>query len=78
MAAWATPGLDYFTPPESFSRIENTKKSLEALCLRLRSEVERGLVADVVYASKTAVSGPAAAPHLEGAIRDLERGMNDP
>src|SRR5215831_8514569 len=46
LPAKALPSVEDLSSPESFSRIENTKKSLEALCVRLRLEIQSKIVAD--------------------------------
>ena len=62
-------------PPESFSRIENAKKILEGLCVRLRVELQGRRVADRLSVARNTTSAQEAKPHLESSIRDLERGM---
>jgi hypothetical protein len=71
------PPLEYFMPPESFSRIENAKMSLEGLCARWRLEIQTRRVADRAYAARNEARGQESEPHLEDAIRDLELGMQE-
>src|SRR5262245_22875266 len=71
-AAGTIPPLDYLVGPESFSKIENTRDRLEALCIRLRLEVQSRLLAkDESPTLRTSGS------RLEATIRDLEQGMRE-
>jgi len=77
LAARATPPLDYLTCPESFSRITNTKNTLQGLYLRFLSEVQNKRLADRFPVSSRAASRQISEVHLESAIRDLERGTQE-
>jgi hypothetical protein len=44
LPAQAMPQLDYLANPDSFSRVENTKNALEALCQRRRLQAETKLI----------------------------------
>jgi hypothetical protein len=74
MSAAATPQLDYLTGPESFSRIQNIKGTLEALCLQVRIKAQNTLIG---------ASEPVGAPlhnqerSSEPAIRALEQEMQE-
>lgn len=67
--------MEYFTPPESFSTIENAKRNLEGLCVRFRVELQGRRVAERLSVPRNATLAQESEPHPEGAIRDLERGM---
>jgi hypothetical protein len=75
--AWSIPPLDYLIGPDSFSRIKNARNSLQGLCLRLRLQVQNRLLAEHLFLGRRAVSRQTSEPRLEGAIRDLERGMQE-
>jgi hypothetical protein len=76
LPAGALPSVEDLSPPESFSRIENTKKNLETLCLRLRLEIQSKIVAN----GKSGVrerSAQSEEPSPNEAIKDLELGMRE-
>lgn len=77
LAARAIPPLDYLTRPESFSRITNTRNSLQGLCLRFLLQVENNRSADRLPVGRWAASREISEPHLESAIRDLERARQE-
>ena len=78
LAARAVPSLDYLIGPESFSRIKNTRNTLEGLCAQLVLQVKnRQFSADHLIAAKGGPLWRTSRPHLEAAIRDLERGMQE-
>lgn len=78
LAADAIPRLEYFIPPDSFSRIENTKGLLAGLCARLRlAAAQNAVVAWRASAPGQAASGRESDPHLAVAIRDLEQAMQE-
>src|SRR5215471_19839535 len=69
----ATPQLDYLIGPQSFSRIENTKTTLEGLCRRVCLEARTKLLT-------TKYSGPSSSGEtecLEPVIHSLEQGMHE-
>jgi len=72
-----TPPLEYYARQESFSEVENSKSSLEALCLRFRTAVRVKRVADRAANATSSGAGPTSEPHLDSAIADLEQGMNE-
>ena len=74
-AASAVPGFEYLSPPESYSRIENTKRNLQTLCARLRLEAERDLLAESTGGGQTHPLNQSR--HLETAIGELERGLRE-
>ncbi len=63
------PQLEYFTGPESFSKIENGKNDLEALCRRARLEAQTKFV---IHAEKG-----SQASAQEEMISDLGQVMNE-
>jgi hypothetical protein len=77
LAAGAVPALDSLIAPESFSRIKNARNSLEGLRVRLRLQVASSLLAEHFLVGGRGASGQRPEPCLEGAIRDLERGMEE-
>src|SRR5215813_3625876 len=68
LPADALPSMEDLSPPESFSRIENTKRTLEALCLRLRLEIQSKIVANERAGIRQERSVPNDEPYMEGAI----------
>ncbi len=70
-AAGAAPDLEYLTPPESFSRVENAKKNLEALSIRLRFDIQNEISANLREGL------PVHASALDSAIRAAEDGMRE-
>jgi len=77
LALERTPPLEYYATQESFSEVENTKSSLEALCLRFRTAVRAKRVADREANVRSCGAGAASEPHLDSAIADLEQGMSE-
>jgi hypothetical protein len=77
LAAKAMPQLDYVAEPDSFSRIENARGSLEALCARLRLEIETRLFEEGRLSLQARVSTRMQEARLERIVRDLEDGMNE-
>src|SRR5271165_5503029 len=78
LPADAIPPLEYFIPPDSFSKIENTKGLLAGLCARLRmAAAQNAVVAWRTSAPGQTASGRESDPHLAIAIRDLEQGMQE-
>ncbi len=71
LSAAATPQLDYLAPPESFSRVENAKNELEALCRKLRLQSQSRVF-------QLRKCSPQQQEHeLEAIVTDLKRGMSD-
>jgi len=73
----AMPPLEYLMPPDSFSRIENTKILLDGLCVRLRLGVQSRALAGWFAGRGRAAAGQESDASWDGAIRDLERGMRE-
>ena len=69
----AIPPIEFLAGPESFSRVHNTKSTLEGLCLRLRLEAETKLTAIMQEPSAFTQRRQA----LEALIQQLEAGMHD-
>jgi hypothetical protein len=67
------PSIECLAGPESFSRVDNAKNTLEALCLRLRLKTENELIA--IMREPSAVS--QRRQELEPLVRQLEAGMQD-
>ena len=63
---------EYFASPDSFSRVENTKNALDALCARLRVKIQESTAAYDKLARNGPASSSQAAVFLEGAIRDSQ------
>jgi hypothetical protein len=74
--AGTLPPLDYLVPAESFSHVENTKRNLDALCVRLRLEVQLQILTNDGLIATNRRSSPGA-HRWEDPIRDLERGMHE-
>src|SRR5437899_649063 len=68
-----TPQLEYFTRPESFSKVENTKALLEALCQRMLVESENRFWS----AQRLRSDSTQEQREMEVMIGDLERGMHE-
>jgi hypothetical protein len=77
LAAKAAAPLDYLVVPDSFSRIENARSSLETLCTRLRLEVETRLCEDGRMRLQAGGSTRVQEARLERIVRDLEDGMSE-
>jgi hypothetical protein len=73
LPAGAVPSIECLAGPESFSRVDNAKNTLEALCLRLRLKAQNELVAIMQEPSASSQRRQA----LEPLIRQLEAGMHD-
>jgi hypothetical protein len=76
-AATALPQVDDLVVHESFSRIENTKEDLRALCTRLQMEMELRLVEFTRLRAQDGVSAAVPKARLEGIIQDLESEVNE-
>jgi len=76
-AAKSLPQLEYLIVPESFSRVENTRKTLEGLCARLRLEVQGRLWMQKRAPAQPGASREVSKTSLEGIIRDLEREIKE-
>jgi hypothetical protein len=63
---------EYLARPDSFSRVENTKNSLDALCTEVRYGLEQAIVDYERLARSGAASNGQAAVVLVGAIHDGE------
>jgi len=61
---------EYLVPPDSFSRVENTKNALNASCTRLRLGIQEATVAYDRLVGIGETSNRQAAELLERAIRD--------
>jgi hypothetical protein len=68
---------EYLVPPDSFSRVENTKNALDGLCTRLRLGIQESTAAYDRLASNGGTSNSQAAVVLERAIRDAETAMRE-
>ena len=68
---------EFFVPPDSFSRIENTKNALEALCNRQRFGLREATVAYDRLVRKGETSKRQAEMVLERAIRDAETAVGE-
>jgi len=77
LAAKSLPQLDYVVVPESFSRIENTRQTLQGLCSRLRLEVETRLCEQGRLQLQPGASSQAMGAQASRIIRDLEDGMKE-
>jgi len=77
LAAKSLPQLDYVVVPESFSRIENTRQTLQGLCSRLRLEVETRLCEQGRLQLQPGVSSQVIGAQASRIIRDLEDGMKE-
>lgn len=64
---------EYLVPPDSFSRVENTKNTLNALCARLRIGIQEATVRYDRLARNGESSKPEAAMVLDRAIHNAER-----
>jgi len=73
LPAGALPPMECLAEPESFSRVENTKSSLESLCLRLRLEAETMLASATQDPSPLAQRGQS----LDTVIHQLETEMHE-
>ncbi len=71
--AGSIPGVDYLTPPQSFSRVENTRNTLRALCVRERLEIQK----TILLAEKRSAVRSRADESLESAIRECESAMHE-
>ncbi len=70
----AVPPMDYVAEPESFSKVQNTKATLAALCVRWRLDAENQLIAAEVPANAS-LQAPQA--RIDNAIRSLQQGMRE-
>jgi len=77
LALERTAPLEYYATAESFSEVENTKSSLEALCLRFTTAVRAKRLADWPAHAALPGSGTATEPRLASAIVDLEEGLKE-
>jgi hypothetical protein len=77
LAAKALPQTDYIIVPDSFSRIENARGSLETLCARLRLQIETRLYEETRLQLHDGVSTRVLDARLERIVRDLEDGMHE-
>ncbi len=75
-ATWM-PGVEYLTRPQSFSRVENARNSLEALCVRVRLEIQNGIMAHAKSPGVLHVSSAEAELPLDRVIHDCEQVMRD-
>ena len=73
----SVPEVDYFTPRESFSRIDNAKSGLEGLYRRFRLEIGERLCRERLLRLKPGNSCSRADTALEGIICDLEGAMKE-
>jgi hypothetical protein len=77
LAAQSLPQLDYVVVPESYSRIENTRQTLQGLCSSLRLEVESRLCEQGRLRLQPGGSRAAFDTQVNRIIRDLEDGMKE-
>jgi hypothetical protein len=75
--AASIPSLDYLIGPESFSKIKNARSCLQGLCTRLRLQVESRRFFAEHLPGRPAGSKQSAELHADGAIRDLELGVQE-
>jgi hypothetical protein len=68
---------EYLAPPDSYSRVENTKNELNASCTRVRLGIQEAIVAYDRLAGKGETSNWQAAEFLERRIRDAERAVRE-
>jgi hypothetical protein len=77
LAAKSVPQLDYVILPDSYSRIENTRLTLQGLCSRLRLEVESRLCEQGRLRLQPGGSRAAFEAQVNRIVRDLEDGMKE-
>jgi len=77
LAAKSLPQLDYVVVPESFSRIENTRQTLQGLCSRLRLELESRLCDERRLWLQPGGSKSNLNSQIARIIRDLQDGMQE-
>ena len=68
---------EYLALPDSFSRVENTKNALDALCARLRIGIEEATGAYDQLVRNGGASSSQAAVVLERAIRNAEAAVRE-
>ena len=73
LPAQAIPPAEWLAGPESFSKVQNTKNSLEGLCLRLRLEAETKLA----FASRDSSTVAQRRQSLAPVISQLEDHMHE-
>jgi hypothetical protein len=77
LAAKSLPPLDYVVVPESFSRIENARQTLQGLCSRLRLEMETRLCEQGRLRLQKEAPTETLKAQMNRIIRDLEDGMKE-
>jgi len=68
---------EYLVPPDSYSRVENTKNALDASCTRVRLGIQEATVAYDRLVGEGETSSRQAAEFLERTIRDAERAVRE-
>lgn len=74
LPAESTPQLDYLANPDSFSRVQNTINSLEALCRQRCLQVEAKLVSLERF---PALALPQRQRQVDAVLESLQRGMTE-
>src|SRR5947208_7699521 len=77
LAAKSLPQLDYVVVPESFSRIENTRQTLQGLCSRLRLEVESRMCDQGRQRLQGGLASSVLETQINRIVRDLEDGLKE-
>jgi hypothetical protein len=68
---------EYLVAPDSYSRVENTKNTLDGLCTRVRLGIEEATATYERLAKNGETSNRQAAVVLERAIRDAETAVRE-
>ncbi len=74
LSAEATPQLEYLANPDSFSRVENTKNALEALCRQRRLQAEAKLVGLERFPASAL---PQRQRQVDAILENLHRGTTE-
>lgn len=74
LSAEATPQLEYLANPDSFSRVENTKNALEALCRRRRLQAEAKLLGLEGFHESALPQGQR---QIDAILEDLRHGKTE-